>query len=237
LRDFVPERGGRGGDESATPWAWRSSISPLPSASFPEWIADLDTEAVARGLLGCLLRSTVQGLTAAGVIVETEAYVGPHDPASHAAAPMGRTSRNASMFGPAGQAYVYRSYGIHWCLNVVTEEVGFPAAVLIRALDPVEGIHHMIRRREGRQPLCSGPGRLCEALGVSGALDGHSLRNAPLTLEEGWWVPEEQVRVSGRVGVRRASDWPLRFFLRGHPEVSRSERSMEKRLPTESDTA
>lgn len=233
----MPERGGKKGDESAMPWAWRSSLSGLPQGSFPVGVVGPETEVVARRLLGCLLRSTVQGVHTAGVIVETEAYVGPHDPASHAAAAVGRTSRNASMFGPAGQAYVYRSYGIHWCLNVVTEEVGFPAAVLIRALDPVVGIQHMIRRRGGRKPLCSGPGRLCEALGVSGALDGHSLRHPPLTLEEGWPVPEEEIRVSGRVGVRRASDWPLRFFVREHPEVSRSERSMKMRLPTESDSA
>ncbi len=105
---------------------------------------------------------------AEGVIVETEAYVGPHDPASHAATRIGKTERNKTMFGPPGHAYVYRSYGIHWCLNVVTEEVGFPAAVLIRALDPIVGVEEMRERRGGTAPLCAGPGRLTQALGVSG---------------------------------------------------------------------
>ncbi len=155
-----------------------------------------------------------------GVVVETEAYVGPQDPASHAAARIGRTRRNQSMFGPPGRAYVYRSYGIHWCLNVVTGEPGFPAAVLIRALDPVRGEREMLRNRGGHRPLCAGPGRLTQALGITGDLDGHALHRAPLQLIRGWPVPEEAVAVSGRIGVRRAADWPLRFYLRGNSEVS-----------------
>ena len=176
---------------------------------------------MAQELLGCYLRSSVGGIVVEGVIVETEAYVGPHDPASHAAARIGKTKRNASMFGPSGHAYVYRSYGIHWCLNVVTDVVGFPAAVLIRALDPITGVDEIRERRGGRVPLCAGPGRLTEALGVSGELDGHSLREKPLKLLAGWQVPAVDVGVSGRIGVRHASDWPLRFYVREHPEVSR----------------
>jgi DNA-3-methyladenine glycosylase len=125
------------------------------------------------------------------------------------------------MFGPPGRAYVYRSYGLHWCLNAVTGPKGFPAAVLIRALDPILGESVMARRRSGRRPVSSGPGRLTEALAVSGAMDGHSLSSDPLQLLPGWSVSDDRVGVSGRVGVRKAADWPLRFFLRGHSAVSR----------------
>lgn len=150
-----------------------------------------------------------------GVVVETEAYVGPQDPASHAAARIGRTRRNATMFGPAGLAYVYRSYGVHWCLNVVTGEVGFPAAVLIRGLDLVVGSETALQRRGGREPIGAGPGRLCQALGITGELDGHDLSCLPLELFRGWEVPDQAVVFSGRIGIRHAADWPLRFYLPG----------------------
>ena len=119
------------------------------------------------------------------------------------------------MFGPAGLAYVYRSYGIHWCLNVVTGEEGFPAAVLIRGLDLVAGSETALQRRGGRKPIGAGPGRLCQALGITGELDGHDLSSPPLELFWGWNVPDQAVAVSGRIGVRHAADWPLRFYLRG----------------------
>ena len=119
------------------------------------------------------------------------------------------------MFGPAGLAYVYRSYGIHWCLNVVTGDVGFPAAVLIRGLELVVGSETALQRRGGREPICAGPGRLCQALGITGELDGHDLSTSPLQLFRGWEVPELAVAVSGRIGIRHAADWPLRFYLRG----------------------
>lgn len=154
-------------------------------------------------------------------MVETEAYLGPHDPASHAAERIGRTSRNSSMFGPPGRAYVYRSYGVHWCLNVVTGQEGFPAAVLLRGVDPIVGVEVARRRRGGREPLGAGPGRLCQAMGVTGKEDGHSLSKPPLELLQGWEVDDDQVGVSGRIGIRNAADWPLRFYLRGHPQVSR----------------
>jgi DNA-3-methyladenine glycosylase len=154
-------------------------------------------------------------------VVEVEAYVGPEDPASHAAAHIGKTKRNRTMFGPPGRAYVYKSYGLHWCLNAVTGPEGFPAAVLIRALAPILGESVMARRRSGRRPLSSGPGRLTEALAVTGAMDGHSLDSDPLRLFPGWAISDDRVGVSGRVGVRKAANWPLRFFLLGHPDVSR----------------
>lgn len=200
---------------------WRSGPlgdrgSPLPPAFFHR-----DASEVARDLLGTCILSTIGAEEVVGVIVEAEAYVGPHDPASHASERIGRTSRNQSMFGAGGQAYVYRSYGVHWCLNVVTGEAGFPAAVLIRGVDPIHGIETVRHRRGGREPLCAGPGRLCQALGVNGALDGHALREPPLRILEGWSLPDGAVAVSGRVGIRIAADWPLRFYVRGHPQVSR----------------
>ena len=178
-------------------------------------------DVVARGLLGARLVSTIDGITTAGVIVETEAYRGGDDPASHAATRAGRTDRNAAMFGPPGRAYVYRIYGMHWCVNVVTGQDGEPQAVLLRALDPLVGQEEMARRRGRSEALASGPGRLCQALAISGALYGHDLGLPPLEIRAGWSVPDAQVGVSGRVGVRAAADWPLRFFVRGNPSVSR----------------
>jgi DNA-3-methyladenine glycosylase len=188
----------------------------LPAAFFARPV-----EIVARELLGARLVSTVGEELVAGVIVETEAYHGADDPASHAATRGGRTARNAAMFGPAGRAYVYRIYGMHWCVNVVTGEEGDPQAVLIRALDPVTGEDVMARRRGGMRGLASGPGRLCQALGITGALYGHDLTRPPLEIRTGWSVPDAAVGISGRIGVRVAADWPRRWFVRGNPSVSR----------------
>jgi DNA-3-methyladenine glycosylase len=168
------------------------------------------------------LLSTVDGVRAGGVIVESEAYQGAADPASHAATLRGRTLRNASMFGPPGRAYVYRIYGVHWCVNIVTGSEGDPQAVLVRGLEPLEGHDVMLARRQGRRPLAAGPGRLCEALGITGALDGHDLGEPPLMLAGGWAVATDQVGVSGRVGVRKAAESPFRFYVRGSPGVSKA---------------
>jgi DNA-3-methyladenine glycosylase len=178
-------------------------------------------DAVARELLGARLVSTIGGVTTAGVIVETEAYHGLDDPASHAATRVGRTERNAAMFGPGGRAYVYRIYGMHWCVNVVTGREDEPQAVLLRALDPLVGLDAMAERRGREGALASGPGRLCQALGITGDLYGHDLTRPPLTLRPGWKVPDAEIAVSGRIGVRAAADWPLRFFVRGNSSVSR----------------
>lgn len=210
----------RGGEAGRPRFPWRCSAPPL--GRFPPGFFGRPVARVARDLLGARLVSTLQGLRVAGVVVETEAYLGPEDPASHAATRAGRTRRNAAMFGPAGRAYVYRIYGMHWCLNVVTGHEGDPQAVLIRGLDPVEGGDIMAVRRGGTSALTSGPGRLCEALGVTGGLYGHDLSEPPLQLLPGWNVPGRAVGVSGRVGVRAAADWPLRFFVKQNPGVSRS---------------
>lgn len=183
-------------------------------------------EEVARGLLGMLLVSEVDGERTVGRIVEAEAYVGPHDDACHAAERIGRTARNEAMFGPPGTAYVYRIYGLHWCLNVVTDDVDFPAAVLVRAIESVEGVGAMRRRRGLRddQPdsaIGRGPGNVTSALGVTGDLDGHPLDRRPLILAAGQPLADADVKQGPRVGVTQARDWPLRFWIRGNASVSR----------------
>ncbi len=170
----------------------------------------------------------------AGRIVETEAYIGPEDPASHAAERIGRTARNASMFGEPGIAYVYRIYGIHWCLNAVTGQPGHPAAVLIRAAEPLEGLEIMRRRRRSsrrRGPgapegwprdreLARGPAKLALAFAIDGTLDGHPLQHPPLSIREGPGFPADSVTAGPRIGVTRAADWELRFFVRDSRWVS-----------------
>ena len=195
--------------------------------SLPLEFYSRDTEKVARDLLGALLVSTIGGQRTSGIIVETEAYIGPHDPASHGAERIGRTKRNTSMFGPPGLAYVYRIYGVHWCLNAVTHEEDYPAAVLIRALEPVEGIAVMMRRRFGRsaignqKQLASGPGKLAAALGIDGACDGHMLDRAPLWIEPGNPVPRNDIVAGPRIGITKAAEWPLRFCVRDSAWLSR----------------
>jgi DNA-3-methyladenine glycosylase len=175
---------------------------------------------VAQDLLGCHLVSEVDGAVTTGRIVETEAYGGPEDPASHAAVRGGRTRRNAPMFGPPGTAYLYRSYGIHWCFNVVTGMERDPQAVLIRALEPLVGLEVMADRRSGRGPLARGPGRLAQALGLDGSLNRHPLQGSPLFILGGEVVEPSEVARSGRIGIRRARERPLRFYLRDHACVS-----------------
>jgi DNA-3-methyladenine glycosylase len=195
----------------------RPDPSPLPAAFFAG-----SAEAVARGLLGALLVSELGGERVVAEIVETEAYVGPEDEASHAAERFGRTARNEAMFGAAGLAYVYLIYGMHWCLNVVTGDEGFGAAVLIRAARTVEGIGAARARRPGRpdRDLMRGPGNLARALGVDGALNHHPMDRPPLWIAPGRPIADADVAVGPRIGITRAADWPLRFWLRGDPHVS-----------------
>jgi DNA-3-methyladenine glycosylase len=153
-----------------------------------------------------------------GIVVETEAYAAD-DPASHSY--RGRTARNATMFGPAGHLYVYRSYGIHWCANVVCGEEGFGAAVLLRALEPTHGVVDMQARRgvDDIALLCSGPGRLCQALGITGEHDGLPLDRGRLGLYKASETAETVA--SPRIGITRARDLPWRYSLRSSPFVSR----------------
>lgn len=191
------------------------------ASGFPGGLLEGPCADVARNLLGAVLHSTVDGVATSGVIVETEAYLGPRDPASHARASVGRTARNSAMFGDRGTLYVYLSHGIHHCANVVTGRRGDPAAVLIRALEPREGTGAMVTRRRRETDLCSGPGRLAQALGIDLRHNGHSLRHPPLRLLAGSPFRDNEVSSSGRIGVSRAAEWPLRFFARGHPAVKR----------------
>ena len=181
-----------------------------------------DTVEVARALLGRLLVSTVGGRRCVARIVETEAYVGPHDPACHAAA-WRRTPRNEVLYGEPGLAYVYFTYGMHWCANVVTEREGFPAAVLLRALEPLEGLATMRRRRlaSAAATLAAGPARLAQALGIDRRLNGHRLTEPPLWIAAGRRVAPERVVAGPRIGIRVAADWKLRFYVRDNPWVSR----------------
>ena len=177
------------------------------------------TLAVARALLGCVLVAEGAEGRASGRIVETEGYLGPDDPASHAARL--RTGRVEAMWGAPGIAYVYRSYGLHAMLNVVTEPAGMTGAVLIRALEPVDGIELMRRRRgvEAVRLLCAGPGRLCQALGIGLADHGLDLvTSGRLWIERG--VAPATVSAGGRIGVSRGGEEPWRFFETGSRFVS-----------------
>jgi DNA-3-methyladenine glycosylase len=153
-----------------------------------------------------------------GVIVEVEAY-DHEDPAAHGY--RGRTERNASMFGPPGHAYVYRSYGIHWCLNFVCDPEGVANAVLIRALEPLTGLEAMRLRRglDSLRLLCAGPGRLCQALGLTGAHDGLPLDEPPFELRDRSRAVE--VVTGPRIGITKAAERPWRYGLAGSPFLSR----------------
>ncbi len=155
-----------------------------------------------------------------GRIVETEAYTGPEDPACHAAESIGRTSRNDPLFGPPGTAYIHMNYGIHWLLNAVTGLEEEPAGVLIRALEPVEGIEVM-RQRRGRSELTNGPARLAEALAVGPELQRHPLDRPPLWIERGERVPEDRVIVTTRIGITRGTERRLRYYDAHSSWVSR----------------
>jgi DNA-3-methyladenine glycosylase len=181
-----------------------------------------DTKRVARALLGCYLVSDVAGEVTVGRIVEVEAYVGPHDPAAHGYGNR-RTKRNDRLFGPPATCYVYFIYGMHWCFNAVTEKEGYPAAVLIRALEPVAGIEAMCHRRHvsDRKQLCSGPARLCQALSIDGSMNGESLVNGPIRIAQTRTGRRVPIQVGPRIGISKATSWPLRFVERGSPWISR----------------
>ncbi len=209
--------------------------SPLPAEFYRR-----PTLEVARDLLGTeLVRETPEGVTA-GILVEVEAYLGPEDRAAHSWGGR-RTARTEAMFGPAGHAYVFQTYGLHFCFNVVTADEGVPQAVLVRALEPTRGLELMARRRQLRleralpaavspdafppRVLTGGPARLCQALAITREHYGHDLTRPPLYLCRGRSpVPDEAVAAGPRVGVHYAGEWkekPWRFWIRGNPHVSR----------------
>jgi DNA-3-methyladenine glycosylase len=172
-----------------------------------------DVLTVAAGLLGWTLRSTIGGTPTAVTITETEAYAGSDDPASHAY--RGATERNASMFGRAGLLYVYRSYGIHWCMNVVVGEIGVAHAVLLRGGELTAGSDVAVVRRGRPDHLTDGPGKLCQALGVTGAHDGSDLRSGPVRLEPGPGIGTRRIETTPRIGISKAKAELWRFVVVG----------------------
>lgn len=179
------------------------------------------TLEVAPQLLGKILSKREKGETLSGRIIEVEAYLGSRDPASHAF--RGPTRRNQAMFGPPGHAYVYFTYGAHFCFNVVTEPKGVPGAVLIRAVEPLEGIHLMSQRRKQRpiQELASGPGKLTQAFGITLADNGRDLFGPSLWIGERKKDPSPSWRAMPRVGIRCGVKLRYRFVVSGSLLVSR----------------
>ena len=193
------------------------SLAPLPKAFFAR-----DTEVVARELLGAILECRTTAGVASGRIVETEAYVGEHDLACHAAA--GKTARTEPLYGPPGIAYVYFIYGVHWCVNAVTRPVDHPSAVLIRALEPLTGLDLMRSRRPAARrdvDLTNGPGKLCQALGITGEHNRLSLQKPPIRILRGAPVADAITQRTPRIGITQCVDWPLRWVIRDNPYVSR----------------
>ena len=178
------------------------------------------TPDVAQDLLGCLLVRRIGGKTISGRIVEVEAYRGSDDPASHSY--RGATKRSAIMFGEAGHVYVFFSYGFHWCLNFTTEAKGQPGAVLIRALEPIEGIKEMMRNRGvpevGR--LTNGPGKLTKALSIDGSFNGEDLVMSKRLYVLGREEPV-RVRASARIGISKGQEQQWRYFVEGNLFVSK----------------
>jgi DNA-3-methyladenine glycosylase len=193
---------------------------PLPRSFYAR-----DTLSVTADLIGKVLVYRSPEGVAAGAIVEAEAYIGESDPACHAAP--GPTRRNAPLYGPPGVAYVYLNYGMHYLVNAVTERQGNPAAILIRALEPLEGFDLMARRRRaGSRPidvadLCRGPGNLTRALGISLSQNCLPLTEPPLSIED--WNREPPLVTWGpRIGIRVGTDRPWRCWVPGHRSVSGS---------------
>ncbi|MBI1734071.1 MAG: DNA-3-methyladenine glycosylase [Candidatus Rokubacteria bacterium] len=196
-------------------------ISPVAVSALPRGFYRRAARAVARDLLGCVLVSRIGRSLTAGRIVETEAYLGPEDAASHAAF---RPSSRALFYGDGGYAYVFRVYGIHVCLNAITGAPGAPGCVLVRAVEPVIGVAAMARRRgidATSVALTNGPGKLTQALGITPRENGTDLTSGRLVIEPPD-APRDFAIASGpRIGITRAADLPLRFSVRGNRYVSR----------------
>lgn len=185
-----------------------------------------ETVHVARALLGCVLWRHFRGQLLAARLVEVEAYLGANDMASHARRGF-RSERNESMYLEGGHAYVYLSYGMHWCMNVVTQEADTAEAVLLRAAEPLQGIETMWKQRpkaKRERDLLSGPGKLCAGMLIDNKLDGEPLDGDRLFLTaRDVDLRDEDIAISPRIGVDgapEAAHWPLRFFIRGNPHVS-----------------
>lgn len=205
--------------KNAAPRARRSHLGPPLDQSF----YNRETEIVARELLGAVLECRTPEGVASGRIVETEAYLGEHDLACHAA--VGKTERTAPLYGPPGIAYVYFIYGMYWCFNAVTRAEHDPAAVLIRALEPLDGIDLMWRRRSKVKraiDLANGPGKLCLALGITGEMTWKPLQRPPILIRSSDAIADRDVVVTPRVGITQWAEAPLRYFIRDNPFVSKT---------------
>ncbi len=200
----------------------------MSPAKLPRGFYLEDTVTVARSLLGCVLWRKAGRKLLAARIVETEAYLGANDPASHARRGL-RSERNESMYLEGGHVYVYFTYGMHWCMNVVTQEAGIAEAVLLRGAEPLRGIE-LIRENRPKAKrdfdLMNGPGKICMAMEIDRTFDGESLAGSRLYLtERDIEVPEDSIAVTPRIGVDGAGDaklWPLRFIIRGNRYVTPS---------------
>ena len=204
---------------------------PATGSTLPVAFFQRPAEDVARALLGMIVVSRVRGVLTAGRIAETEAYLGAIDPAAHAYRRRLHDG-NASLYAPPATWYVYRSYGVHWCMNLVCQGPEAGAAVLFRAVEPLVGLPTM-RRRRGNRPdreLAAGPGRLTQALGITRSLDGRHMPEARVVVVQGEPVMDSDVAVTPRIGITKAADWPLRYMIAGSPWVSgyRASRSRVK---------
>lgn len=198
-------------------------LASVPAEPLSSSFFDRDPRDVAPGLLGCVLASAADGVLVGGIIVETEAYLGSHDPGSHAAT-KGITARNAAMYGPPGSVYVYFTYGMHHMLNLVCDSAGTAGAVLVRALEPTIGLDAMRIRRGDRQPrqLCDGPGKLAQALGVDLTDNTTPLGAAKLQVYAGGRREYGGVDTSGRIGLSSGGELPYRYYFGSSEFVSRS---------------
>lgn len=198
------------------------AFKPDPALALAASFFERPAAVVARELLGCVLASRIGGTLTAGVIVETEAYLGSNDPGSHAAT-KGITPRNRVMYGPPAHAYIYFTYGNHYMLNLVAEPEGVAGGVLIRAIEPIAGIATMSERRKGRSgvELTNGPGKVAAALGVDLTYNGTPL-GEHLAVYAGHPIPDMLVETSGRIGLSAGHELPLRFYVRGNEYVSRA---------------
>lgn len=187
-------------------------------SEFPDFL-NQPVDDVARKLLGTIIERQIDGQTIRLRIVETESY-DQDDEASHAFG--GQRQRNATMFGPPGHLYVYFTYGMHYCCNVVTGGEGYGSGVLIRAAEPLDGIDLLERRRSRKGiEVTNGPAKLCQAIGIDLNMNGHDLRLPPMRLFSGYLKPEESVISSPRIGISKARDIHRRFYLANNPYVSR----------------
>jgi len=200
----------------------QDSLSINASAPLPRTFYERNTVRVAKELLGKVLVRRLGPMRLEGIIVETEAYRGRDDAASHAY--RGPTKRNQVMFGEPGHAYVYFTYGMHYCLNVTTEPTGQPGAVLIRAAQPIKGIAEMMSRRRMRhvKDLANGPAKVTQAFAVNKALDGHDLTSGrKLYVAEPSHPEPCNITIGTRIGIKAGAEKPWRFFVRGNPFVSK----------------